>query len=207
MSILAARGLAILPPGTDPLGAAMTDALDIIREDHANLSRLLDALERELDTFDRGEEPDYDIIQGVAEYCIGYPDLYHHPIEDLLLRRLSERDPSAAKAVGDLEREHERLSAGTRRFQEAIVEVLQDHTVSRESFHALARDFVARYRDHMRREDEIFLSAVAKALGPEDRAAAVAEAGPRADPLFGEEEGARFEVLRERLLRWSREAG
>ena len=184
----------------------MTDALDIIREDHVNLTRLLDALEHELDKFDRGETPDYDIIQGVADYCLNYPDLYHHPIEDMLLRRLRERDPHAAEKVGDLDQEHERLNAGTRRFQEAVAHVLQDHTVSRESFHELARDFVARYRAHMRREDEVFLPAAAKSLGPEDRAAAVAEAGPRADPLFGEAEGAPFEVLRERLLRWSREA-
>lgn len=184
----------------------MTDPLDTIRDDHANLAKLFDVLEAQLAQFDRGGEPDYDIIQGIADYCLNYPDLYHHPLEDLLLQRLHTHDPGAALAVGDLEAEHEELRQEAQRFRDAVQQVLLEQEVSRGAFDHLVRDFMARYREHMRKENEVFLPAVAGALSPQDRAEVATQAGPRHDPLFGASAEARYEALRDKLMRWAREA-
>ena len=183
----------------------MADILEAIQWDHANLAKLLDAMEAQLDRFDRGEDPDYDILRGVAEYCLNYPDLYHHPAEDLLLRRLRVRDPEGAAMVGDLEAQHQTLSAKVHRFRDALDEVLKDLELPRAAFVALARDFVASYRLHMRKEEETFLPAAARALSLQDRAEVSAEAGPRTDPL-GDGAQEEFEALREKLMRWARES-
>ena len=42
----------------------MTNIIDSLHQDHANLAKLLDALERQLALFDEGETPDYDIVRG-----------------------------------------------------------------------------------------------------------------------------------------------
>ncbi len=184
----------------------MTDVLNRIRRYHANLAKLLDAVERELDRIDQDEPPDYEIIEGAVDYCLNYPDLYHHPLEDLIVRRLSERTPAAAPAVAGLEAEHKALAAATRRFADTLQEVLLDLEVTRDDFHQMARDFVTRYRDHMRKEEETFLPAADKSLTPEDLADIESQIEGRDDPLFGADQGARFEALRKKILRWSKEA-
>ncbi len=180
----------------------MTDILNTLRDDHANLAELLDAVERQLAVFDRGERPDYEMMQGALEYCLDYPDLYHHPMEDSIMRRLRARDPATAEAVGDLEAEHRALNAETRRFAAVIDEVLQEIEVRRDVFEAKARSFIQHYRDHMRKEEEVFLPAAAKALSPRDLAEIEAEVGRREDLLFGAA-AARFEALRENLMKWA----
>ncbi len=76
------------------------------------------------------------------DYCLNYPDLYHHPKEDLVLEHLKAADPVAAAAVGDLAAEHRDLAALTRRFADAIDAILQDNQVPRGPFEDAARRFL-----------------------------------------------------------------
>jgi len=38
--------------------------IDILRQEHRNIEKLLLVLERELDVFARGERPDYEVMEG-----------------------------------------------------------------------------------------------------------------------------------------------
>ncbi len=62
----------------------------------------------------------YDIVRGVIDYCLTYPDLYHHPKEDLVFARLQLRDPATAEALGDLRAEHEALGEAIRHLAAAV---------------------------------------------------------------------------------------
>ena len=84
------------------------------------MAKLLNAFERQLAAFDQGATPDHDIVRGVIDYCLTYPDLYHHPKEDLVFARLQLRDPATAEAVGDIRAEHEALSEAIRRLAAAV---------------------------------------------------------------------------------------
>ena len=53
--------------------------IDVLRQEHRNIEKLLLVLERELDVFARGERPDYEVVQAVIAYFQVYPDTYHHP--------------------------------------------------------------------------------------------------------------------------------
>ncbi len=184
------------------------DVISVIHKDHANLAELLNAVERQLAAFERGERPDYDIIQGALDYCLNYPGLYHHPMEDLIMRKLRVRDPVAADAVGDLEADHQALNGETRRFAAVVDDILQEVEVPRETFETTARSFIEHYRAHMEKEEKVFLPAAAKVLSVNDMAEVEVEMGRRVDPLFehGDSDGARFEALRKNLMDWSREA-
>jgi hypothetical protein len=61
-----------------------------LREDHRNLAKLLDLLEREVKRFDEAGAVDYELMQSIVAYCLDYPDKVHHPREDRLLERLRE---------------------------------------------------------------------------------------------------------------------
>jgi hemerythrin-like domain-containing protein len=184
----------------------MTDVIDSLHQDHANLARLLDALERQLVVFDQGETPDYDIVQGVVDYCLDYPDLYHHPKEDLVLERLQAVDPVAAAAIGELAAEHEDLARLTRRFADAVHAILQDLEVPRGPFDHAARRFLDAYREHMDKEEQAFLPAARRSLSEADLADIEARLSSREDPLFGAQSEDRFAALRQDILHWAEDA-
>jgi hemerythrin-like domain-containing protein len=183
----------------------MSEVINALRREHDALSKLLDALERQLVEFDQGRRPDYDIVQGVIDYCLSFPDLYHHPKEDLVYARMKARNPAKAETVGDLLGEHESLAELTRRFAEAVRNVLDEAEISREGLLEVAYDFLGHYRRHIAGEEEVFFPAAFEVLTPEDWQAIEAEVEARLDPLFGHEPEQRFVLLREHVLAWDRD--
>jgi hemerythrin-like domain-containing protein len=146
----------------------MTGIIHALRRQHSNISGMLDAFERQLCSFDAGESPDYDIIQGSVAYCLHYLDRCHHPREQLLARKLCNRNPGHATIVEDLEKEHGELLQRARRVQAAIQNVLWDVEVPRQAIGQLARDFVDSYRHHMTAEERVFFPAAIASLEPDD---------------------------------------
>ena len=180
----------------------MVDVISALRREHKEMAKLLDALERQLMEFDRGGQPDYEIIQGVIDYCLTYPDLSHHPREDLVFERLKARDPGVAKSVGDLRAEHEALGQRTRRFAAAVRNVLQEAEMPRDSLHKVAWDFLNHYRKHISMEESRFFPAALGTLEPDDWRAVESQAEKRKDPLFGQEPEEHFKALRRNILDW-----
>ena len=82
--------------------------IELLTEEHRNIERLLAVLEHELDVFDSGNRPDYEVIRAIISYFQVYPEQFHHPQEDLVFARLKVRDPAAAARIGDLAGEHEK---------------------------------------------------------------------------------------------------
>ena len=185
----------------------MTDVLDAIHEDHTNMTKMLDALERQLQVFEAGETPDYDIVRGVVEYCTGYPELYHHPKEDQVFERLRAADPAAAAEIPDIPGEHAELTALTRRFRDAVEAVLNDLEVPRGPFDETLRAFLDAYRRHMTMEEDIFMPAARRALSAAELAEIDARLDPQVDPLFGAPSEDRFAALRQDILDWAEDGG
>lgn len=182
----------------------MPAVIESLRKEHANMAKLLTILERQIAIFDAGGSPDYDIITGVVDYLNDWSDKWHHPKEDLLLEKLRLRDPEAAEAVGDLEKDHEALAELTDRFLEAIHEVLQEEELPREQVSQLASEFLNSQRRHMQGEEAVFLPAAERALTPEDWAEIAMQIANPEDPLFGRTVEKRFEALRRDLLELDR---
>ena len=183
----------------------MADVLQQLSEDHRNIARLLAILERQLIRFDRAERPDYELLMAIADYFTGFPDRCHHPKEDLILRRMREKDPVAADAVGDLEAEHEKIGELAQRFKEAVQNVLTEVEMPRSAFDAVLRHFIQDQRQHMLMENERFFPLALKILTDKDWTEIEMEADNEEDPLFGSEAAEEFESLRQSILRWEAE--
>ncbi len=181
----------------------MPETIDILRQEHANIERLLQILERQVDIFERAATPDYDIVSGICEYFLDYLDACHHPKENVVFSRLRERDPEAAAAVGDLTAEHEETAIRTRDLAEAVNWILEGVEVSRESVVGIARNFISNERRHMAMEEEVFFPAALRSLTPDDWAAIDARATNIDDPLFGRDVEARYSRLRDEIIKWA----
>ena len=178
----------------------MPAVIDSLRQDHANMVRLLAVLDRQIAIFDAGGSPDYEIVCRVVEYLSDWSDRWHHPKEDLVLDKLRLRDAKAAEAVGRLEADHEALAALTQRFLETLRAVLLEEELPRDQVSHLAHAFLQSQRRHMAGEEAVFLPAAERALEAEDWADIAMRTGDPQDPLFGRAVEKRFEALRREIL-------
>src|ERR1700748_2572343 len=116
--------------------------IERLSQEHRNIEQLLAILERALEVFDRGARPDYKVIHAVISYFEVYPEVYHHPQEDLVFAKLRTRDPAAAAKVGDLAREHQKGAQLLRRVARVVDSVLADREILRENVDIIVRDFI-----------------------------------------------------------------
>lgn len=184
----------------------MIEIIEILHQEHRNIEKLLRVLERELNVFDRGDRPNYEVVLAVINYFKDYPDSCHHPKEDIIVERFKARDPVGAAAIGDLRAEH---LEGARRLQhvaQAVERVLSDEDLLRETVDDIVRDFINHERQHMAMEERVVFPAALKALQPEDWADIALRLadhyGSPTEPDFEE----KFSTLRRNILELEEEA-
>jgi len=180
--------------------------IERLSREHRNVEVLLVVLERELEIFDRGGRPDYEVIRAVISYFETYTELYHHPQENLVLAKLEIRDPAAAKKLGSLALEHQKGGERLRRVAQTIDNVLADREILRESVDNIIRDFIEQERRHIIMEDRDFFPAALKALEPQDWTEIASALTGRQDPLFSDAAEETFDAVRMRILQLEQEA-
>jgi hemerythrin-like domain-containing protein len=180
--------------------------IEILRQEHRNIEKLLLVLERELGVFARGDRPDYEVVHAVIAYFRVYPDEYHHPLEDLVFGKLKTRDPAAAANVGDLAADHRRGAERLRRVAQAVESVLADRELLRQTVNDIIRDFIEQERRHMAMEERNFFPAAIEALQPQDWAEIASRSTDQRDPLFSEVVEGKFEIVRRHILELEKEA-
>ncbi len=168
------------------------------------MAKLLNALDRQISIFDRGGTPDYEIVQGVIGYFLDFPDLCHHPKEDLIARRLQELTEERTELTRKLEAQHEELGQLTQRFAKMVRRVLDEAELPRGHFVRAAREFIESQRHHMQMEEEHFFPYAETKLGDEDLAELNRALFEREDPLFGPKVERQFAALQESILRWEK---
>ena len=179
----------------------MAEAVRILREEHADMAILLDVMDRQITRFKRGDTPDFNIVRGIINYFLSFPDLYHHPKEDLIVQKLQERAPENAAALERLFASHKDLALLTRRLATAAVDqMVRPREVPREWFSSLARAFVDTNRSHMALEEERFFPIVLQNLTEEDWTEFQARAISGTDLLFGKRIDEHFRALRDAIL-------
>jgi hemerythrin-like domain-containing protein len=183
----------------------VTPVIDILRDEHRNIEKLLLVLEQELGVFNRAERPDYHVVQSVIEYFQDYPDCCHHPKEDMVFEKLKARDPVTAASIGDLEAEHEKGSKRLGRVARTVESVLADREILRQTVDTIIRDFIDHERQHMAMEERVLFPAALRVLLPQDWAEIRARLTTRKDPL-GTALEAKYSLLRHLILQWEQEA-
>ncbi|SFQ23380.1 Hemerythrin-like domain-containing protein [Bradyrhizobium sp. Ghvi] len=180
--------------------------IDLLLREHRNIDVLLVALQRELEIFERGIRPDYEVIRAIISYFEVYPELYHHPQEDLIFSKLKARDPDAASSVGDLAVEHQEVVERLHHFAQAIDAILADRELFRQDVGNIISDFIVRERHHMMWEEQDFFPAALKALSAQDWTEIASVLTNDGDPLFGETAAATSDALRAHILQLEQEA-
>ena len=178
----------------------MSETLMLLYVEHGNMRLLLDILEEQADGMKNGRLPDYGILTGMADYLNDYPDQCHHPIEDLILRKMLAKAPAPLRDPGLLLREHEKLSALSNRFRGLVHQAVSGN---REVSSALAEamdKLVEKYRQHIKLEEDFFFPEAQKSLSRLDWYEIDHDVFDRRDPLFDNEIESGFSELRNAIL-------
>ena len=164
----------------------MADIIQQLQQDHLNAAKLLDLLEAQIGTLHDGETPDYLLMFDVMCYMRHYPDLFHHPQEDLIFEKLKERDPSARAIVDKLMEEHKALAEKGAQFFESLQTAVSESMVPRETLESQGRGYIAFLRSHMGKEEDQVFPLASKVLREQDWAAIDTAMASQADPVFGQ---------------------
>jgi len=183
-----------------------TMVVELLSREHRNIEKLLLILEHELGVFERGKRPDFEVVWAVICYFKVYPQVWHHPQEDMVFKKLRARDPAAAADIGDLAAEHRKGAEGLRRVVQAVESALRDPDVLLPTIDSTIRDFIANERRHIAMEERDFFPAAIKALQPQDWAEITSTLRDQKHPLFSASVEARFDAVRQHILQLEQEA-
>lgn len=163
----------------------VSQVLDELREDHRNLTVLLDMLEREIARLKSREDPDYDLLHDIMLYMTGYPDAVHHKKEDWVYARMAAIRSNMQRDLTRIEHDHAEIgNLGNKLLND--IKAIESGTVMRR-FDVVedARRYLTRQRDHMRWEDEKLFPLIDSLKAELDLSDVPSKIKNIADPVFG----------------------
>jgi hemerythrin-like domain-containing protein len=176
--------------------------LEDLRVEHRAMGKLLELLEHQLDLVAQDRRPDDELLLQIAEYFASVPDIYHHPKEDVVLRRLAARNPGFAEIAGLLEAEHEAGDREVQRFLHAVVRLVLEPELGAERFLDAGRAMVDNERRHMAWEEKSFFQLAERVLAAEDWSDIESRLSHFIDPLERRVGHQRFSRLDRALANW-----
>ena len=179
----------------------MSIAATIIRDEHRALASVIKGLQFLIQEIqNRGQKPDFALLQAIVYYVEQFPDKLHHPKEDqYLFPALRLRYPASATDLDILQDEHERGAAVTTR----VVETLREYAADPARFEAFAQavdDYANFHWAHMHREENVILPLAEAHLTPQDWTQINAAFKSNSDPLVGINTQREFRELFRRLV-------
>lgn len=170
-----------------------------LRDDHKNLVKVLDVLEREIALYDVREEtgsekPDVLLILDIMDYIQHYPERFHHPLEEAAFDYLTEHNLGDANEIAAIRAEHKDIEAGSSKIRTLIDSINLGEAVSLDALHSALTQFHIDQLEHLRKEE----STVFKDIHALDDSASEDILGRiehRQDPLFAEAATQQFEAL------------
>jgi hemerythrin-like domain-containing protein len=195
----------------------MSSCIEQLQNDHRSMVVLLEILEGKLAELRSTGDTNELLVFEIMHYIANYTDLYHHPREDLIFKRLlaADPDPILASRINDLLQEHEVLAVTRDEFLGAlsdcldsklpqwIVRLLGGAERSKGEMRVLdeyAEKYLAQLRAHMRSEEREVFPAALEALGAEDWDVITAEWGKEEDPLLGHSVQRQYEDLKRAII-------
>ena len=175
--------------------------LDELREDHRNLTRLLDLLERECRDVPEEGEPDMELLHDIMHYMTVYPDAIHHPREDLVYTAMREHCVDLAEGLESVPDDHREIAELGATLRKDIEAIISGAAVTRQHLLEDLVNYVGHLRSHMEwEESDLFPRADLLARDNETATLDVSQHMGN-DPVFGATTARSFSNLLANLQR------
>jgi hemerythrin-like domain-containing protein len=163
----------------------MSEFLQTLREDHKHLSKVLNLLRRETLLIQAGRAANYRLMEDIVHYIMQYPDVFHHPHEEIMFEQLKKKSPELKQTIGDIEREHKELADASARLYALIEGIESGAMTPRDEIVKESLGFVQKNYDHMHLEEDTIFPSAESLLDEQDWLAIKENMADSIDPLFG----------------------
>ena len=178
----------------------VTHIMENLLTDHRNMSVLLDVLDQEIRVYSAGNRPDFETLTCILEYCVDYPEHYHHPNEEAVANRLILQGPSHAATLASLSNEHAEIATMTKQFSDLISVAIAEPDSVNQAVVEYGRKFTAFYRAHMGNEESTLFAPATETLTDNDWKIIEAACALHPDPLFDEHIQDAYRALHQRIV-------
>lgn len=173
----------------------LANLLAELRNDHKNMSLMLDLLEGESNRLYDGQDGDYELMADVMRYMTVYPDAIHHPKEDRVYAELKAARPDLSAGFERIVHDHRELAVLGTKLKTDVEAIMSGTALRRNVIVADALRYVKRLRDHMRWEERDLFIRVEEMVHDGHQSIVDSQLHDKADPVFGPEVEERFGKL------------
>ena len=173
----------------------MPRVITVLQNDHQNVLVLLQLLDPLASKLAPGTPADFVPILDIMNYMTRYSDLFHHPTEELVFKKLIERDVSAGPLVAKLTLEHKILGEKGGQLLHSVRNVVNGFVPHEGGPASECKDYVTTLRRHMSWEENEVFPLASKLLIDDDWGAIERGLVARTDPLFGTGREAEYMAL------------
>ena len=167
-----------------------------LHNEHKYMTKLINVLHEQLAMIDVGQTPDFRLMHDVTHYMHTYSDDKHHPREDIIYRKLAQRDPSFSNEVDGLLIEHETMSRKTETLLNSLADAAQSPSLELAGkLRFRCEDYTSMLSNHMDMEESQIFPRIRAVLTEDDWTDIIHEIQPPNDPLFGAEVEKRYQEL------------
>ncbi len=156
-----------------------------LRGDHRNMVMLLDLLGAEINRLASSGEPDYDLVRDIMLYVTEYPDVVHHPKEDIVYRHLKSLRPEIHTDLERVETDHQYIKELGLKLRNGIEAISIGANLSRDGLIEKLYHYMDQHREHMYWEEVNLFSLADELQHYGDWSEVVLKNNEISDPLFG----------------------
>jgi hemerythrin-like domain-containing protein len=172
-----------------------------LRDDHRNMSTVLDLLDDVVQATTAGRDPDFELIDEIMRYMTVYPDAVHHPKEDIVYRQLRTERPDLAEGLDDVPADHLAIAELGTALRDDVEAINMGGAVRRQKLIDDMSGYVDRLRRHMNWEESDLFKRIDQMLEENKPEVDVSQYDHSKDPVFELEIEAGFRRLMTSLQR------
>ncbi|HEY9035604.1 MAG TPA: hemerythrin domain-containing protein [Pseudomonadales bacterium] len=158
--------------------------LQTLHNEHRYMARIFEAFKEQMALLAEGQSADYNLMYDVMHYISHFPENVHHPREEIVFRKLMEREPDMKQMIEKIFIEHETQVQKGRNVLKLLTEIRREETDElREQLRVRCEDYLAFHGRHSALEEGKILPRVAEALTEADWVSIAREMIPAQNPL------------------------
>jgi len=180
----------------------VTEALQIISNEHRSMWQLTVVLEELCKHLGKGEEkPDAALFGMILDYIEQYVERVHEPKEEAFLyKAVLARSSEGNEMIAEFQREHANTPADVARLRARLKAVVGAYPEGAREFRQTLEDYISMMRQHIMKEESDLFPLARRVLTEADWQGINSAFADSRDPLFGESALIEFRALMSRIV-------
>lgn len=178
----------------------MKPIIEKLHKDHINFIKLLEFLENQQHLLKSCQQADLESVLDAIRYMKEYPDLVHHPLENVVFKYFLENHDEARHELKALLHEHDELPVLTDRLMEMLESALANVPQKREDLYRYLKEYISTQKEHMNKEESLVYPIINTILNDDDWRNISSELEVVKDPLFGDRVKQSYRALLQKVI-------